>query len=240
MMRRRVAGAWLALAIALAAPGWAKDTAIAPYYLAPGTLDLTRLLAPPPDLDSPMQQYDEKKIGEALAARTNADLLEVATDKHRSVFVFSSVLGKGFSADRLPLTAALFRHVGADTETLVEQAKAYFARPRPPGAPQTHGSYPSGHAAFAACTAILLAEMVPEKRDALFARASVFAESRIVAGVHYPSDVEAGWISGTIVAATLLQLPRFDSDFAAATAELRRALALPDAKPIPQSSARPG
>lgn len=217
-----------ALAILSAAmPAFAKETPIAPYYLSPGTVDLAQLLAPPPNLDSAAMRYDEKKIGQALAARTNADLLQVATDAHRSIFVFSSVLGSGFSEDRVPLTAALFRHVGADTETLIAAAKAYFARPRPANATQKRGSYPSGHAAFAACAAILLSEMVPEKRDALFARADVFAESRIVAGVHYPSDIEAGWISGTVVANALMRVPRFQSDFAAAKAELRRVLGLP-------------
>lgn len=232
-MRRRSAIAWLLASFAATAiPVLAKDTAIAPYYLPAGTVNLTQLLAPPPNLDSPLERYDEKKIGEALAQRTNADLVQVATDKHRSIFVFSSVLGKQFVPASLPLTAALFRHAGADTETLVEQAKAHFARPRPPGAPQTHGSYPSGHAAFAACSAVLLSQMVPEKRDALFARASIFAESRIIAGVHYPSDVEAGWISGTVIAAALLRQPRFQSDFAEATVELRAALGLPE-KPAP-------
>jgi len=216
----------LAFAAVAALPGVAKDTAIAPYYLGPNDVNLTLLLAPPPDLDSAQERYDEKKIGEALAARTHADLVQVATDAHRSVFVFSSVLGSAFTAERLPLTAALFRHVDADTETLVGLAKARFARPRPAGAAQTHGSYPSGHAAFAVCAAILLSQMVPEKRDALFARASIFAESRIIAGVHYPSDVEAGWISGTVVAAALMRQPRFAGDFAAATSEVRAALAL--------------
>jgi acid phosphatase (class A) len=232
MRAGRAAALWLALAIACSAvPSAAKDTAIAPYYLPPGTIDLGALLAPPPNLDSALMRYDQKKIGEALAARTNADMLQVATDAHRNIFVFSSVLGNAFNADRLPLTAALFRHVGADTETLIDLAKTRFARPRPPGASQTHGSYPSGHAAFAACSAILLSQMVPEKRNELFARASIFAESRIVAGVHYPSDVEAGWISGTVVAAALLHQPRFETDFSAATAELRHALGLPEHAP---------
>ena len=227
MTRARFLAVWILAIVAFATvPVAAKDTAIAPYYLSAGDVNLESLLAPPPDLDSAQQRYDEKKIGEALAQRTNADLLQVAEDSHRSIFVFASVLGSGFVEERLPLTAALFRHVGADTETLIRLAKEHFARPRPPGAKQTHGSYPSGHAAFAATAAILLSQMVPEKRDAIFTRASVFAESRIVAGVHYPSDVEAGWISGTVIAAALMRQARFQADFAAATAELRRALGL--------------
>ena len=191
---------------------------------------MTLLLAPPPDVDSPLQQYDEKKIADALAERTSADLVRAAADAHRSVFVFSDVLGNGFAAERVPLTATLFRRVGGDVAVLIEQAKAHFGRPRPVGAPQTHGSYPSGHAAFAACAAILLSQMVPEKRRTIFARASTYAEGRIVAGVHYPSDIEAGWISGTVIAAALLRQPRFEADFGAAKAEVRGVLRLPEVR----------
>ncbi|MGA8534593.1 MAG: phosphatase PAP2 family protein [Candidatus Tumulicola sp.] len=226
-MKPSLRAVMLAAALAMVmTPAGAKDTAIAPYYLAPGAVELTQLLAPPPNLDSPLEQYDEKKIAVVLGARTDADLARAAVDQNRSIFVFSDVLGNGFAAERLPLTAALFRHVGADTEALIERAKAYFARPRPAGARQTHGSYPSGHAAFASCAAILLGQMVPEKRGAIFARADIFAESRIVAGVHYPSDVEAGWISGTVIAAALMRDPRFLEDFSAAKAEVRRVLSL--------------
>ena len=147
------------------APSPAKDTIVAPYYLTAGDVDLGLLLAPPPDLNSPLQQYDEKKIAEVLAERTPSDVAQALADAHRSIFVFSDALGNGFTADRIPLTNALFAHVDADTETLIGQAKAHFDRPRPPDAPQTHGSYPSGHAAFAACAAILLGQMVPEKRS---------------------------------------------------------------------------
>jgi hypothetical protein len=37
--------------------------------------------------------------------------------------------------------------------------------------------------------------MVPEKASAIFDRAALYANNRAVAGVHYPTDVEAGRIS---------------------------------------------
>ena len=224
----RAVAVLVALAIAGAGvPSVAKQTLVPPYYyLTPGAVDLTMLLAPPPDLDSPLEQYDQKKIADMLAERTDADVARAAADAHRSVFAFSDVLGSAFSAGRVPLTAELFAHVGADAAVFIEQAKEHFARPRPPGVTQSHGSYPSGHAAFASCTAILLGEMVPEKRSAIFARAAIFAESRIVAGVHYPTDIEAGWISGTVIAAAFMRESRFVKDFEAARAEVRRVLHL--------------
>lgn len=226
-MRSLVAfAAALSLAISIAPPAIAKDHGSL-YYLPQETISLQALLAPPPDLDSKQEEYDARKVSEALISRTPADMAQVAADAHRNIFVFTPILGPNFDAAHLPLTVAMFAHVSNDTEILIDIAKAHFLRQRPEGAKQKHFSYPSGHSAFAACTAILLSEMVPEKRGELFARSAIFAESRIIAGVHYPSDVEAGWISGTVVAQAMLMQPKFQADFKAAKVEVRSALGLP-------------
>jgi acid phosphatase (class A) len=87
-------------------------------------------------------------------------------------------------------------------------------------------SYPSGHSTFGAMTAILLANMVPEKRRELFARGWDYGQSRIVGGVHFPSDVESGRIEATAMVALVMQNADFRTDFSAAKAELRKALGL--------------
>ena len=53
-------------------------------------------------------------------------------------------------------------------------------------------SYPSGHAAFGYAMAYLLSSLVPERRQALEARADEFARQRMMCGVHFRSDLEAG------------------------------------------------
>ena len=58
--------------------------------------------------------------------------------------------------------------------------------------------------------------MVPEKRDAIFARGREYGDNRVVDGVHYPSDVEAGRIDGTLVADALMANPEFQKAFAEA------------------------
>lgn len=88
-------------------------------------------------------------------------------------------------------------------------------------------SYPSGHAALGAVCAILLADVVPEKRSELFARARQYGESRLIVGAHFPSDVEAGRVAGTLGAALLMQNPTFQRQFAERRLELRAALKLP-------------
>jgi acid phosphatase (class A) len=85
-------------------------------------------------------------------------------------------------------------------------------------------SYPSGHATVGAMMAILLAQMVPELRDALFALGWEYGEARVISGVHYPSDVEAGRILGTMLVGVMQADRRFQADFEVARRELRSVL----------------
>ena len=65
--------------------------------------------------------------------------------------------------------------------------------------------YPSGHANAGYTIAIVLAQMVPEKRAEIFARAQAFALNRVIGGVHFRSDIEAGRLSGTLIAAAMFR-----------------------------------
>lgn len=97
-------------------------------------------------------------------------------------------------------------------------------------------SYPSGHATFGTVCAILLADMVPEKRRELFARGQDYGHSRLVVGAHFPSDIEAGRIVGTVAVALMKANVQFQHDFAEASTQLRSALGLP-ATPPPSADA---
>jgi acid phosphatase (class A) len=88
-------------------------------------------------------------------------------------------------------------------------------------------SYPSGHAAVGAMMAIVLAEMVPERRSALFAFGWEYGDARVISGVHFPSDVEAGRILGTMLVEMMQQDPRFHADLEVSRAELRDVLGYP-------------
>ncbi|MBV9719590.1 MAG: phosphatase PAP2 family protein [Candidatus Eremiobacteraeota bacterium] len=193
------------------------------YYLSPRQLDLTVLLPPPPDAASAEQRSDEEQVAAAVAARSPAELLEAQEASKRSVFFFVASVAPQFTAQRLPITARFFSRVRSDVENLIDSAKAYWQRPRPYGVQRQRGSYPSGHAAFAASAAIILSQLIPSKRDAIFAQARTFAENRILLGLHYPSDVASGWTAGTLAAYVMMHDPAFTRDYAAAKAELARA-----------------
>ena len=68
--------------------------------------------------------------------------------------------------------------------------------------------------------------MVPEKSAQIFARGREHGENRVVAGVHFPSDIEGGRLSATAIAAVLMQNEQFKMDFNEAKAELRSVLGL--------------
>ena len=86
------------------------------------------------------------------------------------------------------------------------------------------GSWPAPHAALGTLMGIVLGSMIPEKRAAIMDRARVYGDNRMVAGIHFPSDVEMGRIAGTAIAAVVMRQPQFTSDYQAARRELRTAL----------------
>ena len=64
----------------------------------------------------------------------------------------------------------------------------------------TSTSFPSGHSATAFAFATGVGRVLPPAAVPLHALAALVAYSRVHTGVHYPGDVVAGALSGTVVA----------------------------------------
>jgi acid phosphatase (class A) len=210
-------------------------------YLTPTSVDLYRLLPPPPEAGSAQERAELDELLRLQATRTPAAARRAMEDATVSIFRFADALGSPpqFNPRQVPLTNELFARIGRDEGLFMNPAKDAFGRPRPfvtdrhlaPVVPEPpSASYPSGHTTWAVASAIVLADMVPERRAQIFARADEYAHNREVGGVHYPSDVSAGHLAGTVLAEALFDRPRFVADELAAAAELRVALGLP---PLP-------
>ena len=198
-------------------------------------LDLTRVLAPPPAAGSAQQRAELDEMLDIQARRSPAQAERARLDAEVSVFRFADALDSPpqFTAARLPRTAALFRDLTADESAVMNAAKDRFARPRPfsveprlaPAVDKpASASYPSGHSTWAYAAGLVLADLVPERRVQILARAEEYAHNRVVGGVHYPSDVQAGRLAGTALTALLFRCAPFVKEEASARAELRAAL----------------
>ena len=202
-------------------------------------IELSNLLPPPPAAGSAGDRQDLQAVLAVQRSRTPAEQSAAKADVERSVFRFADALDPSLQAATLPKTAAFFERVADFGKAEVKEVKLYWRRARPPVRSDQvqplskekpdDWSYPSGHATFGYTTAILLANMVPEKRAEIFARADLYAQHRVVMGVHFPSDIEAGRLAGTVIGAQLLQQADWQADYQAARAELRAALQLPAA-----------
>jgi len=221
----------LFLLLLLPQQSWAGET----FFVTREQIDFSRLLAPPPAVGSPLQQQEMAYLLDLQKNRTPAQEAFAQADMERSVFRFADVMGDAFTAEKLPKTQAFFEKVKKDGDYLLAPAKKHWDRPRPYATnpdirpcvkKPDNASYPSGHSTFGTINAIILANMVPEKYAQLFARAELYRKNREIGGAHYPSDVEAGRICGTAIAAFMLQSPAFQEEFAIAKAELRGALGL--------------
>lgn len=226
------AGVQVLAASVLAAPARAAETP----WLTPADIDLTVLLPPPPEKGGAADRRDLEAVLAAQAAASPERIARAAADAAERIYVmFTSVLGPRFAPEALPKADPLFRRAEESEDAVVDPAKPFFGRVRPWLADarvkalvpsSKSGSWPSGHTTRVTMLAAVLTAMVPEKRAAIWERSFDYAESRVIGGMHYPSDLAAGRSAGTAMAAVLFAKPEFRADFPAAKAELRQVLAL--------------
>ena len=203
-------------------------------YIDSTVMDLKNYLPPPPTPDSELANADLDQVLLIQKSRTPLQVESAQADAQENIWRFASVVGNArFRSENLPIFTKFFERVIATERLLAESAKAKWNRQRPflvsakvnPVVTRPlSSSYPSGHATVGTVMGIVLGEMIPEKRDKILARALEFANNRVIGGVHFPSDVVAGRISGSLIASALMSRIDFKRDFSAAKDELRSVL----------------
>ena len=148
--------------------------------------------------------------------RTPGQLRRAESEVKFHLGIFSEVTGKDLESGPYPLTRALAEDLQRALGQVVATLKTQYARPRPfeansqirPAIALAVGfSYPSGHASWGMAQASLLEALEPQRREAIVDRGMQVGYDRVLGGVHYPSDVEAGQRLGAAFAQYWLALP---------------------------------
>ena len=238
----RISACALVLVVAGGAGYWQWWANRSPHFLPDDPSAFVAQFAPPGASDSPQTRAELDELLALQATRTAAALEAARADRKKDIRQFYGALGIDPASDpSLGPLRDFMDQVESDVGIYVRAAKLRFARSRPyviesrlkpcTGDLADHQSYPSGHSSYGYVAALVLADMVPERRQALLARADEFAHQRMVCGVHFASDVAAGRVAAEWLVAAFAKNDGYRSGERAAARVLRAALVLPPAPP---------
>lgn len=152
----------------------------------------------------------------AQRTRTAAAVAKARSEVILGPSAYSEALGEPLDARTRPRTSALFDEVARELKAITDPLKKQLARPRPYDADphvqpaierESSFSYPSGHATRGLAFALILAELAPGHRESILEAGRQVGVNRVVGGVHYPSDIEAGQRLGAEWARAWLSRP---------------------------------
>lgn len=225
---------------------------LAGYLPADAVPDSLKLLPPPPAPGSAAMAQDEAAAKSAFSLR-GTPRWELATRDADLLFpqaasIYTCALGVEINQEETPHTYVMLNRLRTDGAIVPNKAKVHYQRTRPfvahgqdvctPNdrkALEGDGSYPSGHTSIGWIWALVLAELVPERADAIFARGRSYGESRMICNAHWNSDVIGGRHLASTVVAKLHVEPAFQRDVALAKSEIATQRA--KGKPLPSHCA---
>jgi acid phosphatase (class A) len=218
------------VALTFASAALVSDATNSPHYLSERNLAV-QLLPAPPLPGSSEQTYDLAEVTLAHRALPSVDETLVRSEKRVYLTSFADAIGGVFQTNRFPKAEAFLRRVLEDTDIEVNAGKELWKRPRPylvdtnllmeGESEKLSGSYPSGHSTRATVLALILAEMFPERREAILSRGREIGWHRVVLAKHYPTDIYAGRVLAQAIVFQLKLNRNFRHDFKAAQAEIR-------------------
>lgn len=148
---------------------------------------------------------------------------------------FSAAFGMDISPEKTP---AIYHVLERGVQTIrlsATKPKATYMRTRPyvyfnegslvpedEEALRKNGSYPSGHTVRGWGMALLLCEINPAAQDELFKLGYEWGQSRVIAGFHWQSDVDASRMLAAACYARLHTCDEFLADMAAARKEFAK------------------
>ena len=178
--------------------------------------ELLDIMPEPPAFDSPEFANDVVRYGWGKQQREDKDRLALAIadaewdDLTKFFGQFADAFGLTIDPIVTPEIYKLLTTSLATTDPMRKKTKAYYGRQRPferfddsmpsheEGSLRGEGSYPSGHSLRGWGTALLLAQIAPERANDIFSRGWDYCTSRVIVGAHWQSDVDASRTAASI------------------------------------------
>ena len=209
------------------------------YFTKAELPDMANILPAPPEFESARFVADQSqylwgkmmRLDEARCAQAQRDAVY---SMQTIIDEFGGIFGLEITKEGTPEIYSILQDVCASCDSIYSDAKAFFARKRPyayynegtivPEKEEKHrneGSYPSGHTVLGWTSALLLADInqSPQAMEGLLARGYEFGQSRVIAGYHWQSDVDAGRMAGSVLYQLIRNHERFIGQLAKARAE---------------------
>lgn len=228
-----------ALAICGAAlSGFAAN--VKPYLTTDALPNGLNFYPAPPETTSVQFMYDISQYmwGKSVredSARASLAIAQATTDLNEIARMFSEPFGMEISAKKTPAIMNLIERGIATLRQVGRAPKKYYMRRRPfdrfneptlipkdEEVLRKNGSYPSGHTILAWSMALLLVEVNPAAQDALLKYAYEWGQSRVIAGFHWQSDVDASKVLISGAFASLHADETFLADMRKARAEFKK------------------
>ncbi len=182
-----------------------------------------------------ISQYYWGKDQRNDSLRAQKAIREAAYEIKDMVPQFSDAFGMEISEEKTP---AIYKVLYRGVETIRLSAtnpKATYMRTRPYAyfneptlVPEeeeelrTNGSYPSGHTIKGWGMALILCEINPEAQDELFKLGYEWGQSRVIAGYHWQSDVDASRLLAAATYARLHTCKEYLNDLEKAKKEFKK------------------
>ena len=194
-------------------------------------------LPAPPEPNSTQFAYDLTQYMWGKGERLNEERAKQAidngvTDMADMAVQFSKPFGMEISKEHTPCIFNVLnrgmltvRLCATKPKTAITRLRPYVRYNEPTLIPddeeklRENGSYPSGHSIRGWVTALLLCEINPDAQDEILALGYQWGQSRVIAGYHWQSDVDAARLLASAGYARLHTHQQFLADMAAARAE---------------------
>lgn len=195
-------------------------------FLGTTPVDFKEPLISPPTAASAAELRDQAATRLWQKKRTEADCARSLREAKVNLRSLYGAPDGPLTEEELSRLEPFFIKIKEDGERVVTEAKDHWKRMRPFVAMKNvqpcgglsrlkkSFSYPSGHAADSRLFALVLGQIDPGRAAAFLARADQIAEDRVIAGVHYESDIEAGKKLGELVFQALQRKEAFEAELA--------------------------